>query len=64
MELSYENAIKELEEIIEKLSAGNASLDDMMKLYERGTALTKHCQTILDAYEKRLEIAAESNEEE
>ncbi len=64
MELSFENAVKELEEVVEKLSAGKVSLDEMMRLYERGTALTKHCQALLDAYEKRLETFEEDGEAE
>ena len=63
MEISFEEALKELDEVVEKLSAGNTSLDEMVRLYERGTALTKHCQTILDAYEKRFETM-ESGEEQ
>ncbi len=63
MKLSFEDAIKELEELLAKLSAGNVSLDEMMKLYERGTVLTKHCQSLLDSYEKRLEVVEESDGE-
>ena len=61
-ELSYEKAAQELEEVVEKLAAGRISLDEMMCLYERGKALSKHCQSLLDAYEKRLEIVEEGEQ--
>lgn len=53
---SYEEAMQELSQIVETLSAGNVSLDDMVKLYERGDALSKHCLAILDGYEARLDV--------
>lgn len=57
MNLSYEKAVEELETVVDKLSAGRSSLDEMMALYERGTALVRHCESLLDAYEKRLDKA-------
>ena len=55
-DMKYEDAIKELEEIVDALSSGNTTLDAMMELYERGLALSKHCRGILEAYEAKLEI--------
>lgn len=62
-EIKFEAAMEELEGIVEKLSAGTASLDEMMKLYTRGMELSKHCQTILDGYEAKLEIVDKKAEE-
>lgn len=62
-EIKFENAIQELEEIANKLSAGNASLDEMMKLYSRGMELSKHCKTMLESYEAKLEIVDKKAEE-
>ena len=39
---------------MEKLGAGNLSLDEMVKLYEEGTALTAYCRKLLEGYEGRL----------
>lgn len=55
-DIKFEDAMRELEEISDKLSAGNASLDEMMKLYTRGMELSKHCRKILSDYEAKLEI--------
>lgn len=55
-DMKYEEAIKEMEQIVETLSSGNISLDAMMELYERGLALSKHCQSILESYEVKLEV--------
>ncbi|MEG1547795.1 MAG: exodeoxyribonuclease VII small subunit [Clostridia bacterium] len=53
--INFEQAIKRLEEIVTKLSSGNLPLDEMVKLYEQGDALSKHCLELLDAYEARLD---------
>ncbi len=55
-DMKYEDAIKELEQVVESLSAGNISLDAMMELYARGLALSKHCQSVLEAYDAKLDV--------
>ncbi|MDO5110904.1 MAG: exodeoxyribonuclease VII small subunit [Clostridia bacterium] len=55
-DMPYEEAVKELEQVVEALSSGNISLDAMMELYERGLALSKHCQGILEAYDAKLDV--------
>ena len=52
--LSFENALKELETIVEKLERGEVSLDDAVAAYERGAMLKKLCQDRLD--EARLKV--------
>ena len=52
--MSYEKAVERLEEIVEKLENGNLPLEDMMKLYEEGTALAAKCSKSLD--EAQLKI--------
>lgn len=52
-ELSFEAALSQLEQIIQKLEDGNVELEDSISLYERGAALKKHCESKLkDAREK------------
>ena len=41
--LSFEDALKELETIVEKLEGGNVELEESIKIYERGAALKAHC---------------------
>jgi exodeoxyribonuclease VII small subunit len=53
-ELSYEQALAELEIIVASLEANQLSLDETMALYERGQALTKHCIELLDKAELRV----------
>jgi exodeoxyribonuclease VII small subunit len=53
-DLSYEQALVELETIVSTLEANKLSLEDTMVLYERGQALTKHCIELLDKAELRV----------
>lgn len=52
--LSFEAAYAELEQIIARLDSGGLSLDESVTFYERGRALTAHCQALLDAAELRI----------
>mgnify|MGYP001166317685 FL=1 len=52
--LNFEDSLKELEEIVERLENGQGSLDDAIAAYERGSMLKKHCQAKLD--EARLKV--------
>ena len=52
--LNFEDSLKELEEIVERLEIGQGSLDDAIAAYERGSMLKKHCQAKLD--EARLKV--------
>ena len=53
--LTFEQAIKELTEIVGKIEEGEITLDDSLKQYEKGMALIKHCRVILQEAEKRIE---------
>jgi exodeoxyribonuclease VII small subunit len=53
-ELSYEQALDELEAIVASLDSGKLQLDETMALYERGQALTRHCVELLDKAELRI----------
>lgn len=52
--LPFEAAFVELEQIIARLDSGDLSLDESVNLYERGRALSEHCQTLLDNAELRV----------
>lgn len=53
--LSFEEALKALEDIVKKLESGEVPLDATMDLYERGEKLRGHCQARLDAAQARIE---------
>jgi exodeoxyribonuclease VII small subunit len=54
-QLSFEAALKELEDIVGRLEQGEVDLEDSIALYERGQALKAHCEAKLKAAEGRLE---------
>ncbi len=63
--LSFEEAIKELTNIVGKIEQGEIPLQDSLTQYEKGMALIKHCRTILQKAEKRIEkITEEKNTED
>jgi exodeoxyribonuclease VII small subunit len=53
--LSFEAALKELEDIVSRLEQGQVDLEDSIALYERGQKLKAHCEKKLQAAEGRLE---------
>ena len=53
--LSFEKALAFLEEIVAKLESGRVDLEESIKIYERGEALRKHCETKLAEAEARIE---------
>lgn len=63
MTKNFEASMKELEEIAEKLSGGEISLDESIKLFEDGMKLSKSCQKILEDAEKKVNILLEKDGE-
>ncbi|MDG2004587.1 MAG: exodeoxyribonuclease VII small subunit [Novosphingobium sp.] len=53
--MSFEDALKALEDVVRRLEGGEVPLDDSISLYERGEVLRKHCQARLDAAQARIE---------
>lgn len=63
-EMTFEQAIKRLEEIVRLLEGGEISLDDSIKLFEEGTKLTAFCsQTLQTAEQKIVKLTAVENAE-
>ncbi|MGN0108047.1 MAG: exodeoxyribonuclease VII small subunit [Hominilimicola sp.] len=56
VEKTFEQSITELEEIVAKLEGGNVTLDESLTLFEQGIKLSKSCQQMLDAAEKKVSI--------
>ncbi|WP_142415774.1 exodeoxyribonuclease VII small subunit [Bartonella massiliensis] len=53
--LSFEQALKQLEVIVEKLERGDVPLEQSIDIYERGEALKKHCEKLLKVAEAKVE---------
>ena len=53
--MGFEDALKELEQIVRALESGDAKLDDAISSYERGAALKKHCEAKLTEAKNRVE---------
>jgi exodeoxyribonuclease VII small subunit len=53
-EMSFEDAIRELEQVVGKLERGDVALEDSIALYERGAALKKRCETKLSEAEEKV----------
>ena len=52
----FEQALVELEGLVERLEHGELPLDEALKAFERGVALTRHCQTCLQAAQQKVEV--------
>ena len=52
----FEQALAELESLVERLERGDLPLDEALKIFERGVALTRHCQASLQAAQQKVEI--------
>ena len=60
---SFEEAIKELTNIVSSIEQGQIPLETSLKQYEKGMDLIKHCRNILQQAEKRIEKIGENTEE-
>jgi exodeoxyribonuclease VII small subunit len=54
-ELSYEEALTELEGIVDSLESEQSPLEDSMKLFERGQALAAHCGALLESAQLKVQ---------
>jgi exodeoxyribonuclease VII small subunit len=54
-ELSYEEALKELEELVKTLESGEDDLQTTLLYFERGQQLASHCLSLLDDAEAKVE---------
>jgi exodeoxyribonuclease VII small subunit len=55
-ELSFEKALSELENIVEKMEKGDLSLNESLALFERGVQLARFMRTEIETAEKKIEI--------
>lgn len=57
---TFEEALAELEKLVEEIESGRIGLEESIVRYEKGTKLIKQCRTILDAAEKRIQLLAKA----
>jgi len=61
-DLSFENSLKKLEDIVEQLESGDVDLDKSVELYEKGMNLKKICEEKLKKVENQIKkIKVENN---
>ncbi len=53
-ELSFEQALEELDALVRKMESGALGLDDSIAAYRRGAELARHCQARLSAAEQQI----------
>jgi len=60
-DIKYEEAIKQLEEIVLKLENGSASLDESISLFEKGTKLVSVCSNKLKSAQQKITLLTKEN---
>lgn len=56
MEKTFEETIKELEQVVNELEKGDLSLDAAIEKFENGIKLSKECESKLDSAEKKINV--------
>ena len=60
----FEQALSELEALVEQLESGDLSLDQSLQQFKRGVELTRHCQGVLDQAQQVVEQLVDPNDED
>ena len=60
-ELSFENAIAELEALVSKMETGRLSLDELVSGFERGRKLAGFCRSQLDQFERKITLLSKDD---
>ena len=61
--ITFEDAMKRIEEIVSKLENGNTSLDESVELFEEATKLCAFCSERLETAEQKIKTLTINNEE-
>lgn len=59
----FEESLTELEQLVERMEQGKLSLEETLKLFERGIQLTRSCQKALQDAEQKVRILSEEDGE-
>jgi len=60
--MTFEQSLGRLEEIVRMLETGSAPLDKSLELFEEGVSLVKNCNSQLDNVEQRIKILSRNEE--
>ncbi|HTK98570.1 MAG TPA: exodeoxyribonuclease VII small subunit [Pseudomonadales bacterium] len=60
--VNFEAALEELEQLVERMETGEMSLEESLKAFERGVALTRDCQKALKDAELRVQALTETEQ--
>ena len=58
---SFEDALAELEQLVNRLERGDISLEESLQAFERGVNLTRTCQNALQEAEQKVQILIDKN---
>lgn len=61
-DLSFEEALQELEQTVARLEAGDLTLEESLALFEQGQKLSAHCQYVLEQAQLRVEVLTADGE--
>jgi len=64
VDLGYEQAVEELEELVERIESGEASLEKCLDDAERAAKLIQHCRGVLDRAEQRIATMTDDEPDE
>ena len=53
---SFESAMSELDQLVEKMESGQLPLEESISAYERGTQLLQYCETVLKDAEQKIKV--------
>jgi exodeoxyribonuclease VII small subunit len=59
---NFEDALRELEQILGEIERGEVGLEESLEKYERGNFLIQHCMGILNAAEKQIELITKAQD--
>lgn len=63
MVISFEKNLEQLEDVVQSLEEGTATLDESLKAFEKGIKISRACHKELEKAEKKVEILIKENNE-
>lgn len=60
---NFEQALEELEALVDQLETGELSLDQSLDRFKRGVELTRHCQSVLDQAQQTVQQLVDPDDE-
>jgi len=63
-EFDFETALRELEQLVDKMENGNFGLEESLQQFERGVSLTRACQKALSEAEQKVRILMQDNDKQ